>query len=390
MPRKPKQQTCIPGFGFLYQPVYTRNGVKKRSAVWWMAYQTDDGQIRTSTEQTDRQAAYSALARKFGERIEGKIQHSSPERVTFGELFTLVEQDYKRRKLASISNLQDRIRKHLKPLFGDIPVVKLRKADVENFAEKATKKLSNATVNRCLSILRRALQVGADQDPPLVTRAIPKWFGKLDEDNVRTGFVTEEMYRSVMPHMAPHVRTAFCIGYHLGMRLGEILGLRWDQVDFAAGVITLEKRQTKGRKARTAPIYGDMRSVLEMAREICPMDCLYVIQEAGQRVQSIKTAYAAAWKRAQMLVDTGRARKSGKALEKPPVLFHDLRRTAATNMIRANVAPERILSIVGWKSMAMLRRYGILDESDAVAVGKQMEQFMGRTTLRESTKIAVS
>jgi integrase len=39
------------------------------------------------------------------------------------------------------------------------------------------------------------------------------------------------MYRALLPHFCPHARVAFVIAYHLGMRRGEILALRWDQVD---------------------------------------------------------------------------------------------------------------------------------------------------------------
>lgn len=368
-------QTHIPGVGFIFRPSYNdkKTGQTKRSGIWHMEYQTDDGPVRRSTKQRDQSAAFAELVRIAGERVTGQIQDSGPERVTFAELFRLVVADYKSRGLSSISQLKDRIRKHLTPAFGDMKVISLRKSDVDRFKSRASKKLSVATINRCLAILRRSLQLGAEHDPPLVIRAIPGWFKAEEEDNARSGIVSEETYRAVMPHMAPHVRTAWCIGYHVGMRSGEILSLRWEQVDLKAGLIRLERKQTKGRKARSAPIYGDMRAMLEMAQSANPPGCEYVVQEDGRRVFSIKTAFAAAWKRAEMLVDTGRLRKDGTKLLKPPVLFHDLRRTAATNMIRANVPTAIILLTVGWKSPAMLKRYGILEEADTVQVGRQME-----------------
>jgi integrase len=372
--RAKRLQTSVPGVGCIYKPTYRdkKTGELKHSAVFWMSYQTDDGPVARSTKQRDQAAAFAELVRIAGERVSGQIQDCGPERVTFGQLFDLVTADYQKKSSLKQTNL--RIKKHLRPVFGDMKVISLRKADVEAFKKSALKKISPATVNRCLSIMRRSLQLGADHDPSLVIRAIPKWFGKLDEDNVRTGVVTPEMYDSLMPHMAPHVQTAFCIGYHLGMRRGEILSLKWEQVDFERGVIVLEKKQTKGKKARTAPIYGHMRPILEMA-QACAGGCPYVVQEDGRRVFDIKTAWHNSFDRAGLLVDTGRLRKTGEKLLKPEALFHDLRRTAATNMIRAKVSPEMILRIVGWKSMAMLRRYGILDEADAVAVGREMETY---------------
>ena len=46
-----------------------------------------------------------------------------------------------------------------------------------------------------------------------------------------------------------HQRLILVIGYHLGMRRGEILKLRWDQVDWDANLIRLEKKQTKEEPA---------------------------------------------------------------------------------------------------------------------------------------------
>jgi integrase len=62
-----------------------------------------------------------------------------------------------------------------------------------------------------------------------------------------------------------HQRVILVIGYHPGFRLGEILALRWVQVDWTANLIRPEKKQTRGKQARVAPLYGELRSWLEMA-----------------------------------------------------------------------------------------------------------------------------
>jgi integrase len=383
MAQKENHQTHIDGIGFIYRPTYRdkKTGELKHQAVWWMAYNTDDGDIRKSTRQRDQQAAFNELIRTASKRVSGEIADTAPERVTFSRLFELLVEDYRNRKLASLTDVEGYLRLHLRPFFGAMRVIDLRKADVERFRRETLKTTSPASVNRYVSILRRALQLGANEDPPLVIRTIPKWFGKLAEDNVRTGIVTREMYEAVLPHMAPHVRTAFVIGWHLGMRRGEILGLRWDQVDLAAGVIHLSRSQTKARKPRIAPIYGDMAAVLEMARAgsgACP----YVIQHEGKPVRSIKTAWAAAFARAGLMYDTGRLRKSGEKLIKPKALFHDLRRTAATNMDAAGVSQQQIMEIVGWETPEMLRRYHIGSVKRAVEEGRKIEDYMARQAVR--------
>lgn len=279
MARDKKLQTTIPGFGRIYQPTYRDKKTRelKHSGIWWVEYQTKDGPVWRSTKQRDQQAAYNELLRLAGRKACGEITDSAPERVTFARLFELLEADYEERKLATLVDIGERIRVHIGPAFGDIRVIDLRKADVETFKRSMlAEDYAPATINRCLSAVRRALQLGADEDPPLVIRAIPRWLGKLDEsEGVRTGVITPEMYRALLPaSVAPHARLAFVIGYHTGLRRGAILSLRWEWVDWKNFVIRIPpaKKSTK-MKPRFVPIYGDMRGFIEMARASNPPGC---------------------------------------------------------------------------------------------------------------------
>ncbi|HEX4169914.1 MAG TPA: tyrosine-type recombinase/integrase [Bryobacteraceae bacterium] len=51
----------------------------------------------------------------------------------------------------------------------------------------------------------------------------------LEEDNVREGFLEHPGYPLMRDLLPDHQRTLLVIGYHLGMRSGEIINLRWDQ-----------------------------------------------------------------------------------------------------------------------------------------------------------------
>jgi integrase len=54
------------------------------------------------------------------------------------------------------------------------------------------------------------------------------------------------------------VKALYVCGYHVGAREGELLKIQWSQVDLDASVIRLTGGQTKGKKARSLPIYGEM------------------------------------------------------------------------------------------------------------------------------------
>lgn len=89
---------------------------------------------------------------------------------------------------------------------------------------------------------------------------------KLDEDNARQGFLDHAVYLKLRDALPQHLKAIFVVAYHVGMRIGELRKIEWSQVDLKAGEIRIEKRQAKGKKSRTIPIYGDMRAWLEMQK----------------------------------------------------------------------------------------------------------------------------
>ena len=76
----------------------------------------------------------------------------------------------------------------------------------------------------------------------------------LEEDNVRTGFFTERDYHALRARIPDYLDVPFVLAYWTGMRAGEILGLRWDQVDLDSGCVRLEPGTTKTKRARHVPL----------------------------------------------------------------------------------------------------------------------------------------
>ena len=58
----------------------------------------------------------------------------------------------------------------------------------------------------------------------------------------------------------------------------------------------------------------------------------------------------------------------------PGLHYHDLRRSAARNMIRADVPERVVMDILGWKTRAMLDRYNIVDERNLAQAARTMQK----------------
>jgi integrase len=158
-------------------------------------------------------------------------------------------------------------------------------------------------------------------------------------------------------------------GYLTGWRIGEILPLRWSQVDFKAGVIRLEVGSTKNNEGRVLPFHAipALKSLMERQLEytrkverekrgIVP----FVFHRNGKEVRRIAWAWEKACEQAGC----------------PERLFHDLRRTAVRNLERAGVPRSIAMKITGHKTEAVYRRYAIVNEADVAEGLGRLARFL--------------
>jgi len=92
----------------------------------------------------------------------------------------------------------------------------------------------------------------------------------LEENNVRTGFVTQEQYKALTEKAAgePWLRTMLALGYTYGFRRAELLDMRCGQVDLLGRRIRLNPGETKNDEGRTVALTDECYDlVLHMAKE---------------------------------------------------------------------------------------------------------------------------
>jgi integrase len=312
--------------------------------------------------------------------------YASVPRITIGVLLDDLLTDYKingkRHDWAELV-----VRVHLRPFFGSMQATGLgtdaiRKytakrqqpekrtyADVEGGKkrERAYGPASNGTINRELALLRRAYNLGKQATPPKVG-AVP-FIPMLAENNVRKGFFEHDVFLAVLRALPEEIRPAVRFAYYTGCRKGEVLALRWSQVDLAERVVRLEPGETKNDEARTIPLVADLYEALRLQREIRDQyfpQSPWVFSRAGEPILDFRGAWESAWKTAGLVDGDG----------KPAKLFHDLRRTGVRNLVRAGV-PERVaMTISGHKTRAVFERYNIVSESDLKDAARKLGEYM--------------
>lgn len=339
---------------------YGRGGLYRRGRVWWLKYYVDRYPVFESAKTRDKRRAEDLLKQRLAEAELNQLPDFQSRKVNVEEILTLLRSDYRLRKRASIAQLESRIALHLVPLLGPVRLSDFGHRHVDAYVrQRRQQKAADATINRELEHLRAALRLAVDHD---VLPKAPK-IRMLDEDNVRSGFLEHQGYEALRSVLPPFLAPLFVTGYHVGCRLGELLKLRWEQVDFSASQIWLEKRQTKAKVARVLPVYGDMRTILLSAlaeRDSKFPDCKLIFHREGKRIVDFRKAWAKACLGAGV----------------PWLHFHDLRRSAVRNMDRAGVPRATIRRIIGHETDAMFDRYRIVDQRDVAEAGKKAEQYL--------------
>jgi integrase len=168
---------------------------------------------------------------------------------------------------------------------------------------------------------------------------------------------------------APHVsvcafvrtdRLLLVVGYHTGAREGELLSAQWTGV--TDDQIRLEASTTKTKKARVLPVYGEMRHWLDMARAERDMHyprCPWIFQVDGERmIFNWRT-----WRNLCLLAGV------------PGLLFHDLRRTALTNLIAAGISEKEAMEVSGHQTRKTFERYPIISDRNLRRVAARMEEY---------------
>ena len=329
------------------------------SPCWQLSYWNGWRQVRESARTTDYSEALKLLQRRLGEIAVGKS--AGAERIKVAALLKRVVEDYRRHDRADLLEVMQRVENLLHPYFGDMRAAAFSTQTLHNYIEFRQKDgKKNATINRELAILRRAFRLGYEHDPQLVYR-LPV-IKALPENNLREGFLEADKYRMILDALTDEIKPVFVVAYHLGMRTGELLALKRSWVDLDEGLIYVNGRVTKNRSPKTAPIYGDMKPWLDMLLsrgQIESPTCVWLFSRDGKPVRDFKADWAQACEKAGV----------------PNLLFHDLRRTAVRNMVRAGVPEKVAMQISGHKTASMLWGYNITNTRDIKNAGKQTERL---------------
>ncbi len=257
---------------------------------------------------------------------------------------------------------EDRIRLHIVPEIGDIPLNKLTRNDLQQFygrlkksgrktlVERYGEGLSDRMVRMCHATCRTALQKAVQEG---LIRTNPAIGCKLPPKKAREMQVLdrEELQRFLIQAQAEGYYELFLLDLATGLRRGEIMALQWDDLDFETGVLNVSRQvcSVRGKLEISQP-----KTKNSIRRIVLPPAVVEVLREYRKTVHS-RWMFPSPVKE-DMPLGPGVALKRLHAILEHAgckhVRFHDLRHTFATLALSNGMDVKTLSAMLGHVSAA--------------------------------------
>ena len=316
-----------------------------------------------------REQAMALVAKRRAEAFEGRYF----ERPKTSKL--VVEEAWKAYQPISerdndTANSESGRAKHLVRVLGQRVAAELTVKDVDEyrttrFGEKTVrgKPPAPASLDREVELLKRMLNYAVACDSlksnPIAAVKL------LRKPNVRRSVLDDQAFGKLFDAADPTLQPILLVAYDTGMRLREVLDLRWSQLDLKQGFAKLAAEDTKTEEPRTVFLTARVREALGSLPRFLKSGFVFTNPETGKSWNDIRKMFHRALKAAGLA----------------GVWFHDLRRSFVTNARRRGVPESVVMKMSGHRTRAVFDRYNIIEEDDVREAIKRIEA--GRDVSRQ-------
>ncbi len=388
MPHSKKISRNAPGGGTIRKKIVRRNGIEY---TYWEARftvgfdpSTGKQKQRPITGKTQKEVAQK-LRQATVELDQGA--YLEPCKVTLGAWLDTWAKTYLRDvKPRTVEIYQGVIRVHLKPALGAVRLKALNTPMIQEFYNNCMETLSGKSIRNIHCVLHRALQQAVTigylcfnpTDACSLPRMEKKELSPLDDFDI-SAFL-QQIKGSPM-------ETLMTVTLFTGMREGEVMGLKWDCVDFVRGTITINKQlqyyqnkvgyqlvPTKNGKGRVIVPAAFVMALLKKHRAVQAQARL-LAGEAWEDSGFVFTDELGHHLKSWTVYRT--FKRAATAIGRPDARFHDLRHSYAVAAIRSGDDLKTVQGNLGHATAAFtLDVYGHVTDQMKQASAVRMEQYI--------------
>ena len=368
--------------------------IRKRKDGRW------EGRYTAGHDPETGKAIYKNVLGRIQAEVKEKLKQAIEEtqaldvtkagKYTVGEWMEVWFQDYAKIKVrpSSHQTYQGYIHNHIRPNIGDIPLEKLTSLDLQKFYKKLLvqgrvdrveakgqpKGLSAKTVRNIHQILSSALKLAQEQRLILTNPAEGCALPRVEHQEMKT-LTTVQLASFFREARESGVFELYYLELATGLRRGELLGLKWEDVDLERGDLRVRRQVSringevveaplKTKNAyRTLPLAEDTVSVLrEQRKKVGNSPWVFPSPDGGPiSPDSVLHMLHRVLKRAGL----------------PKVRFHDLRHTFATLALQNGVDVKTVSGMLGHFSAGFtLDTYAHITSAAQRQAAKTMENVL--------------
>jgi len=351
-----------------------KNGQVRQSAIYWLKYYRNGKPYYESTKSAKETDAKKLLKKREGEISQGKLPGSYFDRVRFDELADDLLTDYKVNSRKSLDRIELSI-SHLADVFEGMRATSIVTPVIKRYIqERMSEGAAPGSINRELSALKRMLNMGAKQTPPKIDRVphIPM----LKENNTRKGFFEHGDYLALRDALPDYLKGFVTFAYKTGWRVSEIRNLTWNQVDRDQGIVRIEPGEAKNDEGRTVYLDSELKEVFSCQWESRKknhrlLSHVFLNRLGDDNIRRFDRAWTKACK------DAGIGKR----------LFHDFRRTAIRNMVRAGIPEGVAMMVSGHRTRSVFERYNIVNDADLKLAAQRQETYLNDQKVTKTVTI---
>jgi integrase len=293
----------------------------KRGGIWWI-YLTHKGKrIRESAETEDRRKA-----QEYHDKLKAELWDRKEHGATLADALTI----WLKHKERSESD-----RSAIRVLLRHYPSRPISKVTQHGIVDALGSRKAE-TKNKTLAIVRAALNLAHERG-----LCDKQKFKRLEADGKRLRFLTQEEWQRLYECLPIHQQPICLFAVLTGLRLSNVLSLRWQAVSIENSLVWVDSVDAKGGKNISVPLSLEAVEILKAQTRYKHG---YVFTYKGKPTASIKKGFNYAVEKAGL----------------EDVTFHTLRHTWASWHVQKGTPLAVLKELGGWADMDMVMRYAHL------------------------------
>jgi integrase len=275
----------------------------------------------------------------------GAAKEEKAHCMSFSEFFESKYMPYATPRKRSILDDRKLYNKRLKDLFGDTPLDKITRHSLQQMHSDLRSELSASSCDHHLGLMSRCLRLALDWK--LITENPAQGLKKYNEDNRRDRLMTDDELQRLMAVLDSDPARTACLALKMALltaaRKGEILQMRFADINRQTKVWTLPASMNKGKRRRAIPMSTGALAILDELSNNNNSEFVFEnSRKPGERLKSIDKVWQRVRKKAQLPSD---------------IVVHSLRHHAGSSLIRSGIDLSVVRDLMGHRNIATTQLY---------------------------------